>query len=82
MPAASRRARIARHFAGGSMPHLRRVAHRPTLRRGLIVAVVATVALALGALGGLASGPTASAASDPRPPSAIPRPFPPEPDSR
>ena len=65
MPAASRRARIACHFAGAPMSQLRRVAHRATLRRGLIVAVVATVALALGALGGLASGPTASAASAP-----------------
>jgi hypothetical protein len=64
MPAASRRARIC-HFAGTPMSQLRRVAHRATLRRGLIVAVVATVALALGALGGLASGPTASAASAP-----------------
>ncbi len=65
MPAAPRRARISRSFAGSSMAHLRAVAHRATLRRGLVVAVVATLALAVGVLGGLASAPAASGASAP-----------------
>ena len=81
MPAASRRARIC-HSAGTSMSHLRRVAHRATLRRGLIMAVVAIVALALGLSVGWRAHRRHPPPARPRPPSAIPRPIPPEPDSR
>ena len=60
---ASRRARTSHHFAGNPMPHLCGVVRRGVVRRCLIVAVAATVALAMMVLGGFAGAPAASAAA-------------------